>query len=89
MTEPLRPVEIKKYENEHEASVDGKTTIVTKGFFHRWADKYSRMGDMAVTGPCAIIEAKNGQVLLVDLGPTVSMRFTDVGPVKNDEDWEG
>lgn len=84
MNEPLRPVEIKKYENEHEASVDGKTTS-TKGFFHRWADKHARVGERELGGPCAIVEAKNGQVVLVELGPTVSMRFTDVGPVETRE----
>lgn len=79
MNEPLRPVEIKKYENDHEASIDGKTTRVTKGFFHQWADKHQRVGERELGGPCAIVEAKNGQVVVVDLCSSVSMRFTDVG----------
>jgi len=86
MNEPLRPVEIKKYENEHEASIDGKTARVTKGFFHRWADKHARVGEHELGGPCAIVEAKNGQVVLVELGPTIAMRFTDVGPSEKLED---
>lgn len=83
MSEPLRPVEIKKYENDHEASIDGKTTRVTKGFFHQWADKHQRVGERELGGPCAIVEAKNGQVVVVDLCSSVSMRFTDVGPSEN------
>jgi len=64
----LRPIEVKP--------PMGKSF---KGYFHKWSFIHARVGEQENGGPAAIIERKNGQVVLVDL-EHASLRFTDVGP---------
>lgn len=78
MNKSLRPVEVCP-------TTGGDTGRVFKAWFHRWADRHQRVGDRELGGPAAIIEKKDGTVLLVDLGHA-SIKFTDVGPQEKLED---
>jgi len=82
----LRPIKVKHFRNIHDATNNNEPISEFKGFFHRWAEQHQRVGEVENGGAGAIIEKKDGQVVLVMLGETVSMRFTDVGPQEKLED---